>query len=181
MLSDVISKVILTEGEIKKRVEELGAEISRDYDGAKVLLVGILRGAFIFLADVARHLSGRFLFDFVSVSSYGLLGTESSGTVELLKGITVPVKGMDVLVVDDIVDSGLTTDFVSKYIKGKGASSVKLCALLDKPVRRKVHVNVDYVGFTVPDVFVVGYGLGYNDEYRNLPFVGVLRDNVWKT
>ena len=180
-MDEDISRVLVNANEIKDRVSEIAEEIDRDYLGRKLLLVGILRGAFVFLADIAKQLKGRFAFDFVSASSYGSVGTESNGRVELLKGITDPVDGLDILVVDDILDTGATLSFVTRYIKSKGARSVKICTLLNKPDRRKVPIKADYLGFTIPDEFVVGYGLGYNGEYRNLPYVGVLKDSVWKS
>ncbi len=180
-MDEDVSRVLVNANEIKDRVAELAEEIDRDYLGQKLLLVGVLRGAFVFLADIAKKLKGRFIFDFISASSYGPVGTESSGSVKLLKGITDPVDGLDVLVVDDILDTGATLSFVTGYMRSKGAKSVKICTLLNKPDRRKVPINADYLGFTIPDEFVVGYGLGYNGEYRNLPYVGVLKDSVWKS
>lgn len=152
--------------EIRKRVKEIAEEISRDYEGRTPLLIGVLNGSFIFLADLVRELSIPVVVDFVKVRSY--VGTESS-TLELKLDLERDIEGMDVILVEDIVDTGKTVDFLIRRMSSKNPNSIKVCALLDKPERRKVDVKVDYVGFTIPDVFVVGYGLDVDGRYRELP------------
>jgi len=152
--------------EIRKRVKEIAEEISRDYEGRTPLLIGVLNGSFIFLADLIRELSIPVVVDFVKVRSY--VGTESS-TLELKLDLERDIEGLDVILVEDIVDTGKTVDFLIRRMSSKNPNSIKVCALLDKPERRKVDVKVDYVGFTIPDVFVVGYGLDVDGRYRELP------------
>jgi len=151
---------------IRKRVKEIAEEISRDYEGRTPLLIGVLNGSFIFLADLIRELSIPVVVDFVKVRSY--VGTESS-TLELKLDLERDIEGLDVILVEDIVDTGKTVDFLIRRMSSKNPNSIKVCALLDKPERRKVDVKVDYVGFTIPDVFVVGYGLDVDGRYRELP------------
>ena len=177
---DYIEKVIFTEEEIAKRVKELSAQISEDYkDITKPLLtVGILNGAVIFYTDVVRRLTIPVNFDFMIASSYDA-NTHTSGKVNILKNLDNDPKGRDILLVEDIIDSGTTMNYLVNYFKEKGATSVKVCALLNKPSRRKVGVNVDYVGFEVPDEFIVGYGLDFAQHYRNLPYLGILKRSVY--
>ncbi len=161
--------------QIQTRIAEMGAEIARDYKGQTPLLVGVLKGAYIFLSDLARATDLRLGVEFMAISSYGS-GMRSSGEVRIVKDLDVPVEGRDILIVEDIVDTGLTLSFLISSLHQRGARSVKLAALLDKWERREREVKIDYCGFRIPDAFVVGYGLDYAERYRNLPFIAVLKD-----
>ena len=176
---DDISEVLVSQDDIRKRTKELGSEINKHYSGKDLMLIGVLRGAFVFISDLIRNISSRCSVDFVATSSYGLSGTKSSGNVKLLKDLSDSVKGKDLLLVDDILDSGTTLDFLINLLKVREPSSINLCVLLSKPSKLKKNISAKYVGFTIPDKFVVGYGLGYNEEYRNLPYVGVLKESIW--
>lgn len=180
MLAADVAQVILSEDQIARRVRELGQEISKDYDGEDLVLVCVLRGAVVFLADLLRAISIPLTIDFVAVSSYGA-STESSGVVRIAKDIEVDVEDKHVLIVEDIVDTGWTLrmSYLTEDLRAKKARSVRVCSLLDKPSRRKVDVGLDYVGFVVPDKFVVGYGLDFKGLYRNLPFIGVLKEEMY--
>jgi hypoxanthine phosphoribosyltransferase len=171
-MSDKI-RVMLPEEEIDKRIRELGAQISKDYEGKTVYLVCILKGASMFAMELAKRITVPVIMDFMSTSSYGS-GTVSSGNVKITKELDMDPKDRDVLIVEDIIDSGNTLGYLKTYFDEKGANSVKLCTMLDKPDRREVDVTVDYTGFTIPDEFVVGYGLDYDQKYRNLPYIGVV-------
>ncbi|MBI2048091.1 MAG: hypoxanthine phosphoribosyltransferase [Parcubacteria group bacterium] len=167
-------RVLKNASEIKKRVKELGAEISRDYEGKDVVLIGILKGAVFFLTDLAREIQGVPLtIEFMRLSSYNG-ETTSSGVAQILSDVTQPIEGKHVLIVEDIIDTGRTMHFLVEYLKTKKPASIKISSLLYKPVRNVVPVEIHYLGFEIPDVFVVGYGMDYKGEYRNLPFVGVL-------
>jgi hypoxanthine phosphoribosyltransferase len=160
-------------------VAELGQEIGALYtDADRLLLVCVLKGAFVFLADLIRHVEVRHEVDFMEISSYGL-ATESSGVVRILLDLQQNVEGRHVLIVEDIVDSGRTLQYITRNLQTRGPASLRVCALLSKPSRREVDVRLDFVGFDVPDEFVVGYGLDYGEEYRNLPFIGVLKDEAY--
>ncbi len=161
-------KVLITCYQIEQAVTRLAAEIKRDYQNSRPLLIGTLKGSFIFLADLVRHLDIPLEIDFIQLSSYGS-GTETSGQVKLIKGLKTPVKGKHVLVVEDIVDTGLTVSVLLDYLRKKKPASLKLCALTDKPSRRQIPVDIDYLGFTVPDKFIVGYGTDWNENFRYLP------------
>lgn len=180
MMKDDIEKVVFSEEEIRKRVEEMGAEISRDYADVPegIFCVGILKGAAIFYTDLVRKISLPVQFDFMIASSYGD-AMESSGTVQILKDLDYDIKGKHVVLVEDIIDSGTTMHYLLDYIRLRKAASVKICAFLSKPSRRKVEVPIDYCGFDVPDEFLVGYGLDYAEKYRNLPYIGVLKREVY--
>ncbi len=169
------SLFLIEEERIKKRVLELALEIEKDYKGKKPLFIGILKGAFIFLADLVRFIDMDLEIDFLAVSSYGKF-TESTGEVEILKDIQIPIKDRHVIIVEDIVDTGLTLKYIKDLLLSRGPKSLKICALLDKKERRKVDIDADYVGFTVPDRFLVGYGLDMAEKYRNLPYIKELRD-----
>ncbi|MGD9518970.1 MAG: hypoxanthine phosphoribosyltransferase [Armatimonadota bacterium] len=175
-----IDHVLLSEEEIQEKVAELAARLREDYAGRQLLLVGVLKGAAVFLSDLMRHLSMPLCIDFVQLRSYGH-ATISSGQVEIVKDLEWSVEGWDVVVVEDIVDTGRTQDYLLRQLHMRGAGSVRICALLSKPSRRKVDVTIDYLGFDVPNVFVVGYGLDFAERYRNLPFVAVLRPEAYKT
>jgi hypoxanthine phosphoribosyltransferase len=158
---------------IAERIGELGKQISSDFAGRSLVIVGVLKGAWVFMADLARQLTIPVQCDFVRVSSYGM-ETVSSGQPRLLLDVTEPLDGRDVLVVDDILDTGSSSAWLCKHLRAKGAASVRLCVLLDKPARRQVDIQADYVGFEIPDRFVVGYGLDCGERYRELPFVGLV-------
>ena len=164
------SLFLIEEERIKKRIKEMAEEIMRDYEGKNPLFVGILKGAFIFMADLVRALDMDLEIDFLAVSSYGKF-TETTGEVEILKDLQIPVKGRHVVIVEDIVDTGLTLKYIKDMIQSRGPLSLKICALLDKKERRRVDIDADYVGFTVPDRFLVGYGLDVAEKYRNLPYI----------
>ena len=165
--------VLITEEEIDRRVRELAAQISKDYEGRKIRMVGILKGASFFLCELAKRITVPVSIDFMQVSSYGG-ATESTGTVRIRKDLDESIEGLDVIIVEDIVDSGRTLAFLGDFLKSKGAKSIRYCTLLDKPERRVVDLKADYAGFEIPDQFVVGYGMDYDQEYRNLPYIGVV-------
>ena len=161
--------------QIQTRIDELGAEIARDYAGRNPLLVGVLKGAVIFVSDLMRAIDLRLGVEFMAISSYGAL-LRTSGEVRIVKDLDVPIEGRDILVVEDIVDTGLTLSYLMANLRARGAKSVKLVALLDKHDRRQREVEIDYLGFSIPDAFVVGYGLDFAERYRNLPYIAVLKD-----
>jgi hypoxanthine phosphoribosyltransferase len=167
--------ILITKEEIYREVFRLAQEISIDYDGKNPLLLGILKGSFVFMADLVRLLEIPLEIEFVSLSSYGSAKI-SSGKVKVVKGLHSPLEGRDVLVVEDIVDTGLSTSYLLEYLHKRKPASVKLCALLDKPTRRKTKVHIDYLGITIPDRFVVGYGLDFDEKFRNLPDLCILED-----
>ena len=166
-------RVLLSEEDVDKRIQEIGEQISKDYAGKQVHLVCVLKGGVFFLCELAKRITVPVSMDFMSVSSYGS-ATKSSGVVKIVKDLDESLKDKDVLVVEDIVDSGRTLSYLLDMLRDRGPKSIKLCTLLDKPERRVVDVNVDYTGFSIPDEFVVGYGLDYDQTYRNLPFIGVV-------
>ena len=163
--------VMISEEEIAKKVEELAKQIEKDYEGEQLLVVGILKGASVFVSDLIRKINLDVNIDFMSVSSYGN-GTESSGTVRILKDLDVDIAGKNVLIVEDIIDSGLTLSNLVKELEIRNPKSLKLCILLDKPERRTSNIPVDYVGFVIEDKFIVGYGIDWAEKYRNLPYIG---------
>ncbi len=173
-----IQEELISKEQLERRVAELGAQITRDYQGKKLLIVGILKGAIVFFTDLARHIDLPLVFDFISISSYGS-GTTSSGEVKFLKDVDQPIEGYDVLIVEDIVDSGRTLSYLRSNFASRRPASLRVCCLLDKKERREVPVDVDYVGFDIPDAFVVGYGLDYAGMYRNLPYIGVLSPSAY--
>ncbi len=167
-------EVMLTEQEVDERIQAIGDQISRDYAGRQVHLVCVLKGGSFFMCELAKRITVPVSMDFMSVSSYGG-GTSSSGVIRIVKDLDEPLSGKDVIVVEDIVDSGRTLSYLLKMLRDRGPASLALCTLLDKPDRRVVDVKVDYTGFSIPDEFVVGYGLDYDQRYRNLPYIGVVR------
>ena len=180
-LRDDVAKKLISEETLQARVAELGQMINAAYtDADRPLLVCVLKGAFMFLADLTRHLEMRHEVDFMEVSSYGA-GTESSGVVRILLDLEQNIQGRHVLIVEDIIDSGRTLDYITRNLRTRGPASMRVCSLLSKPSRREIDVPVEFVGFDVPDEFVVGYGLDFAEEYRNLPFIGVLKEEVYKT
>ena len=164
---------LLTEEEVGRRIREMGEQISKDYEGRQVHLICVLKGGSFFMCELAKRISVPVSLDFMSVSSYGG-DTKSSGVVKIVKDLDESINDKDVLVVEDIVDSGRTLSYLMDMLRDRGPRSLRLCTLLDKPDRRVVHVDVDYTGFTIPDEFVVGYGLDYDQKYRNLPFIGIV-------
>ena len=174
-----IESVLLSEEQIRNRVRELGAEITRDYEGKNLLVVGILKGAAVFFTDLTRNIDLPLIFDFISISSYGNQ-TVSSGEVKFLKDVDQPIQGYDVLIVEDIVDSGRTLSYLRSNFASRKPNSIKVCCLLDKEERREVPVEVDYVGFKIPDAFVIGYGLDYAGTYRNLHYIGILSPKAYE-
>ena len=180
-LHEDVGEVLLTEAQIAERVAQLGARISEDYAGRTLTLVSVLKGSLPFMADLMRAIELPLRIDLMEVSSYGGATTESSGLVRILKDLSASIEGEDVLIVEDIIDTGLTLNYLIRYLRGKNPKSLRICTLLDKPARRLVEIPVDYIGFQIPDQFVVGYGLDYGEYYRNLRFVGVLRPEVYSS
>jgi len=174
-----IQEVLLSADQIAARVKEIGEQISADYAGEEILMIGVLRGAVIFMSDLARSISIPVAIDFMAVSSYGA-STTSSGIVRILKDLDEEVAGRHILVVEDIIDSGLTLNYLLDNLHSRKPASIRLVTLLNKPERRKKEVHVDYNGFTIPDHFVVGYGLDYAEKYRNLPFIGILKPEAYE-
>lgn len=171
-------RILISEAELKATVKDIAARINEDYKDKNLLLVGLLKGSVVFMADLMKEIKVDCKIDFICVSSYGA-STESSGRVNIIKDVSQPVEGLDVLIVEDIIDSGNTLAFILKYFEAKGVSSVKICTLLSKPSRRVVEIPVDYIGAEIPDEFVIGYGLDYAENYRNLPYVGILKRSVY--
>ena len=178
-MRDDIQTVLVTEEQLRAKVAELGAQVSRDYAGRDLLLVSILKGAVVFMADLMRAVTIPCSIDFMVVSSYGGTNTESTGLVKIVKDLDADLSGREVLIVEDVLDTGVTLSNLVPMLKMRHPNSVRICAILDKPARRKTAIRADYSGFEVPDAFVVGYGLDYDEKYRNLPFVGVLKPEVY--
>ena len=178
MLENDIQEILFTEEQLKNRVNEIARQIEADYAGQEIMLVSVLRGSFIFMADLCRAIRLSCKVDFMSVSSYGT-GTTSSGQVQITKDLTEDITGRHVIVVEDILDSGNTLSYLLKILNHRHPASVRLCTLLDKPDRRTKPVDLHYSGFTIPDAFVVGYGLDYAEKYRNLPYIGILKPEVY--
>jgi hypoxanthine phosphoribosyltransferase len=168
-----VGDILVQRDELEHRIRELGAEISRDYADKELLLIGILKGAVFFLADLMRHLEVDCELDFMAVSSYGA-STDSSGVVRILKDLDASIEGRDVLIVEDIVDSGLTLSYLFRMLRARNPASLEVCALLTKPARREIDLPIRYVGFEIPNRFAIGYGLDFGERYRNLPYVAVL-------
>ena len=177
MKEDVL-RVLLSEDEIREKVRELGGKITADYKNSNLMLVTVLKGAVVFLADLMRQIDVPAEIDFMVVSSYGS-GVKSSGVVKIVKDLDVPLAGKDILIVEDILDSGLTLSYIKELLESRGPRSIRIATLLDKPSRRKVDLQADYIGFSVPDEFVIGYGLDYDEKYRNLPYIGILKPEVY--
>ena len=177
MKEDVL-RGLLSEDEIREKVRELGGKITADYKNSNLMLVTVLKGAVVFLADLMRQIDVPAEIDFMVVSSYGS-GVKSSGVVKIVKDLDVPLAGKDILIVEDILDSGLTLSYIKELLESRGPRSIRIATLLDKPSRRKVDLQADYIGFSVPDEFVIGYGLDYDEKYRNLPYIGILKPEVY--
>ena len=178
-MTEDIKEVLLTEEQILNRVKELGKAISEDYKGKDLIVVGILKGSVIFASELIKNITIPCEIDFMAVSSYGS-STETSGIVRILKDLDYGIEDKDIIIVEDIIDSGVTLNYLLKYLKARKANSIEIVTLLTKPSRRMVDVNVKYCGFEVPDEFLVGYGLDYSEKYRNLPYVGILKEEVYK-
>ena len=170
--------ILFDQAQLEAKVAQLGEQISRDYEGKDLLLVGVLKGSVVFMADLMRRITVPAAIDFMAVSSYGS-GVKTSGVVRILKDLDRSIEGKDLLIVEDILDSGMTLHYLRDLLRDRGCASVRIVTLLDKPERRKVDIHPDYVGFQIPDAFVVGYGLDYAEKYRNLPYVGVLKPHVY--
>jgi hypoxanthine phosphoribosyltransferase len=178
MIHDDVEEVLLSSDALQQRVRELGRQLSADYAGRDPVLVSVLKGSIVFLADLMRAMDIPLSLHLLAVSSYGS-GTETSGQVRILKDLSASIEGRDVLVVEDIIDTGLTLNYLLRYLAERNPASLRICCLLDKPARRLAEIEIDYTGFTIPDRFVIGYGLDYDERYRNLPYVGVLRPSVY--
>jgi hypoxanthine phosphoribosyltransferase len=176
-LERAVSEVLIDEDRLRGRIAELGEEVSADYTGRDLLLIGVLKGAVFFMADLMRHLTVTCEVDFMAISSYGA-ATDSSGVVRILKDLDINIAGRDVLVVEDIIDSGLTLSYLMRNLEAREPATLEICALLTKPDRREIDVPVRYVGFEIPNRFVIGYGLDFGERYRNLPYVGVLNPDL---
>ncbi len=174
-----IKEILISEDQIQQKVKELGKQITRDYKGKDPILVGVLNGAVIFMADLMRCIDIPVEIDFMAVSSYGV-STESSGIVRILKDLDKSIEDRHVIVVEDIIDTGLTLKYLTTLLKDRKPRSIRLCSLLDKPERRKIDIDIDYKGFSIPDEFVVGYGLDFKEKYRNLPYICVLKPEVYQ-
>ena len=173
-----VESILYSEEQLRQRVRELGAQITADYAGKEPVLASVLRGSYIFMADLTRAIDLPVTVDFMAVSSYGA-GTKSSGQVEIKKDLSDSIEGRDLIIVEDILDSGNTLFYLMEILKARKPASIRICTLMDKPDRRTQPIMADYVGFTIPDAFVVGYGLDYDEKYRNLPYVGILKPSVY--
>ena len=179
MIEKDVLKVLISEEELQARIKELGKEITDDYAYKDLVVVSVLKGSIMFMADLLRRIDTHVEIDFMVVSSYGA-GVVSTGAVKMLKDVFLSIEGKDVLIVEDILDTGRTLHYIKGYLGGRKPNSIKICTLLDKPERREADIAADYVGFVVPDEFVVGYGLDFDERYRNLPYIGVLKPSVYK-
>jgi hypoxanthine phosphoribosyltransferase len=177
-MNDDILEVLLSEEEIKAKVRELGAQITRDYEGKTPFFLGVLKGCYVFMADLVRSVDLSCTMDFMAVSSYGG-GTSSTGAVRITKDLSRDIEGKDVIIVEDILDSGITLSYLKTYLLNRKPASIRIVTLLDKPARRRAEITADYCGFAVPDEFVVGYGLDYAEHYRNLPYIGILKPEIY--
>ncbi len=173
-----IDHILISEEEINNKVSELAAQISRDYENKNPVFIGILKGSFVFMADLMRKVNIYCDIDFMAVSSYGNKSA-STGAVKINKDLSQDIEGRDVVIIEDILDSGLTLSYLKKYLMNRNPNSIKICTLLDKPARRVADITADYFGFDIPDAFVVGYGLDYAERYRNLPYIGVLKSEIY--
>ena len=178
MLEKDILEVLFSEEQLDRRVREIAAQIEKDYEGKEIMLISVLRGSFVFMADLCRRIDLPCTVDFMSVSSYGK-GTSSSGQVQITKDLSSDISGKHIIVVEDILDSGNTLSYLLKLLEQRNPASIRLCTLLDKPDRRVKQVEVHYSGFSIPDAFVVGYGLDYAEKYRNMPYIGILKPEVY--
>ncbi|WP_179122281.1 hypoxanthine phosphoribosyltransferase [Caloramator quimbayensis] len=179
LLNEAIREILLTEEEIKNKVRELSNQIIKDFPDGDVILIGILKGSVIFVADLMRSMNINVTMDFMAVSSYGM-SSNTSGIVRILKDLDFDIEDKDVVIVEDIIDTGTTLKYLYEYLKARNPRNLKICCLLDKADRRKADIKADYIGFSIPDEFVVGYGLDYAEKFRNLPYIGILKEEVYK-
>lgn len=170
-----VSNTLISQKEIEAKVVEIAKKIEKDYENQELLVVGVLKGAFVFVSDLVRNINLDLSLDFIAVSSYGM-STQSSGVVKINKDIEMDITGKNVIIVEDIIDTGLTLKYIKEYLSGKNAKSVRICTLLDKPSRRKCDVEVDYIGFEIEDLFIVGYGIDCKEKYRNLPYIAYVQE-----
>ncbi len=177
-MRDDIKNILINEEELAARVAELGRQITEDYEGKQVFFLGVLKGCYVFMSDLLKNVDLYCDMDFMAVSSYGN-GTSTTGAVKITKDLSRDIEGRHVIIVEDILDSGVTLSYLRNYLEGRNPASIKIVTLLDKPARRKADIKADYYGFSVPDEFVVGYGLDYAERYRNLPYIGVLKPEVY--
>ena len=178
LLHPDVSEILLSQEQLEQRVAQLGAEITRDFAGRAPLFVGVLKGCFVFMADLMRHVDLPCSIDFMAVSSYGS-GTKTTGAVKIIKDLNQDIEGRDIILVEDILDSGVTLNYLTEYLSVRKPATITIATLMDKPSRRKAPVYARYSGFEIPDAFVVGYGLDYDERYRNLPYIGILRESVY--
>lgn len=178
-MNNDIKEILYNEGELRDKIRQMGAKISTDYHGKELILIGVLKGSVVFMADLIREISIPCKMDFMAVSSYGS-STETSGVVRILKDLDFDIQGKNVLIVEDIIDSGVTLKYLMKYLSSRKPNSIEIICLLNKPDRRKVDIEVKYLGYNVPDYFLVGFGLDFAEKYRNLPYVGVLKEEIYK-
>lgn len=178
-MQEDIKEVLFSEEKLRKKIKEIGNQVSKDYNGKDLMLVGILKGSVPFMADLMKEITISCTMDFMAVSSYGN-STTTSGIVRILKDLDFEIEGKHVLIVEDIIDSGTTLSYLIEYLKGRKPASIEIACLLSKPERRKVEIQTKYIGFTVPDYFLVGYGLDYAEKYRNLPYIGILKEEIYK-
>jgi hypoxanthine phosphoribosyltransferase len=178
-MNNDIKEVLYNEDELRDRVRQMGAKISNDYCGKELILIGVLKGSVIFMSDLLKEITIPCKMDFMAVSSYGN-STETSGVVRILKDLDFEIQGKDILIVEDIIDSGVTLKYLMKYLSARKPNSLEIVCLLNKPDRRKADIDVKYLGYDVPDHFLVGYGLDYAEKYRNLPYVGILKEEIYK-
>lgn len=174
-----LAYILIDTDEIAKRTAEIGAQLERDYAGREPVFVGVLKGSYIFMSDLVRQTTLHGVVDFMQVSSYGDRETSTTGAVKIVQDLSMSIEGRDVIIVEDILDSGVTLSYLTKLLWGRNPASLRIATLLDKPSRRQADIHADYVGFEVPDAFVVGYGLDYNQKYRNLPYIGVLKPEIY--
>jgi hypoxanthine phosphoribosyltransferase len=179
LLQNALEEILITEEAIRTKIAELGRRISEDYRDKNLLMISVLKGSVVFMADLMRAVTIPVRIDFMAVSSYGS-DSKTSGVVKIVKDLDIDVSGYDLLIVEDILDSGMTLSYLREMLAARGARSIRIVTLLDKPERHRVEVNPDYLGFVIPDKFVVGYGLDYNEKYRNLPFVGALKPEIYR-
>lgn len=175
MARDVVGEIMITQEQINERARQIGAQITEDYKGEDVVLIGILRGAVLWMGDIMKNVDLDMIIDFMAVSSYGA-STKSSGVVKIIKDLDSDIEGKNVIIVEDIVDSGTTLNYLKHYLQNRNTKSVRICTLLNKPAGRRVEIDVDYIGFEVDDRFIVGYGLDFDQKYRNLPYISFLED-----
>lgn len=179
MFENDVEEILYTADELKKEIQRLGSEITKDYQGKSPLFVGVLKGSFVFMADLVRTIDLYCDVDFMAVSSYGN-GTTTTGAVKISKDLSKDIYERDVIIVEDILDSGVTLSYLKKYLQGRKPNSIKICTLLDKPSRRAADISADYVGMVCPDGFIVGYGLDYAEKYRNLPYIAILKRSLYE-